>query len=692
MVNKIDYYTHKTYDPTYYHRQYENDLPKNDTSMAKRAALIALPFLSLYQPAGKLISTTMGSIRVLSNSVGAVCAEDMTRCATQVAQVGLATLALAGTLYNFTLGLYLTTGVDLTTNLATILQTLYQSEYKQAGEELLQALSSGLYLAIMMTGSLEVIAASLLMQALVSFYQAKEEWSNGRMPEAFAKSLMGAIRLYQANHQIQQIKRRNILFKQYRAFAERLKKGRAVDHLWEHPLVKRQAATLTDCEGNEYNIGTYAHGYGKQVVKGMNVHLREEDGRTTLEFKVNHVFRDRVEDPISELENISKQDLRDLLQVSSSHIEDISLIKEGIIRKERYFGDLHKIHLKGLGTISIGASREVLTLYDKVTIQMEKGKTLYDFHEALAVLNLDDALRKSASEDIERMKMGHLFRIMDPREATPFERSDPFFDLPMEEFKKEIISRSPEMREAFEKYLPKMELREILPGKMRYAITGLSEELQKKGARGLTALVTGAWTRQMFYEWTASILKMGMLSSEIRNNYGINVRGGMSPGMDCYTGAADSIFTRLVTDKNETFHPTRGPIRLLISPKALETGSYQYHHDVFGSRIIDPNNFFGHAYSDRDNIFEFLQKEQTSFSEVLLPENNEVMIKDRIAPELITGIVIRPELKNDLLDCLRKHQIVKKDAQGYETILSTRVDAFIHVDKTISDEQFTSSD
>ncbi len=687
MQNKIDYYTHKTYDPTYYHRQYENDLPKNDTSVAKRAALIALPFLSLYQPAGKLISTTMGSIRVLSNSVGAVCAEDMTRCATQVAQVGLATLALAGTLYNFTLGLYLTTGVDLTTNLATILQTLYQSEYKQAGEELLQALSSGLYLAIMMTGSLEVIAASLLMQALVSFYQAKEEWSNDRMPEAFAKSLMGAIRLYQANHQIQQIKRRNVLFKQYQAFAERLKKGRAVDHLWEHPLVKRQAATLTDCEGNEYNIGTYAHGYGKQVVKGMNVHLREKDGQTTLEFKVNHVFRDRVEDPIWDLKNISKQDLRDLLQVSGSHIEDISMSKEVVPWDEwEDFGNLRKIHLKGLGTISIGASDEVITLYDKVTIQMEKGKTLYDFHEALAVLNLDDALRKSASEDIERMKMGHLFRIMDPKKATPFERSDPFFDLPMEEFKKEIISRSPEMREAFEKYLPKMELREILPGKMRYAITGLSEELQKKGARGLTAALMGAWGKQELYERTASILKMGMLSSEMRNDHELSKKG-LSWGMDYFSGGADSVFTQVVTDKNKSYNEYLYPsqIRFLISPKALETGTYQYHDDAFGIRITHTDDhWFRGDYLNRDNIFEFLQQEQTWFA-----GDNEVMIKDCIAPELLTGVVVQTEaMKSALLDYLRKSQIVQKDAEGYETILSKRVDAFIHVGNAIVSEQF----
>ena len=123
----------------------------------------------------------------------------------------------------------------------------------------------------------------------------------------------------------------------------------------------------------------------------------------------------------------------------------------------------------------------------KITVEMEDGKSLYDFHEVLSFLDLDDELRHSAKEDIDRMKIGHLFRMIVPKEATLFERSDAFFDLPFDELKKEILKRAPEMEGIIEKWLPKMELKETFKGKMRYAIDGLADELKQHGAQGMDA-------------------------------------------------------------------------------------------------------------------------------------------------------------------------------------------------------------
>src|SRR5947208_1494543 len=143
MIDKIEYFKHKLYDPSYYHRQYENDLPPNPESAsyaetAKRAVHIALPFLSFYQPLGKAISLTMGSLRVVTHGSEVICGDIY-----KVAQVALALLALAGTLYHFTLGLYITTSADIIANLSQILEALSHREYHKAAEELLQILSSG---------------------------------------------------------------------------------------------------------------------------------------------------------------------------------------------------------------------------------------------------------------------------------------------------------------------------------------------------------------------------------------------------------------------------------------------------------------------------------------------------------------------------------------------------------------------
>ena len=720
MQNKIDYIIHKTYTPPYYHRQYEQDLPQDKesssyTEVAKRTAHIALPFLSLYQPFGRALSLTMGSARVLTNGVGVAYSDNLHTFANQVMQVGLATLALVGTLYNFTLGLYLTTGVDLFTNFVKILERLHQLEYKQAGEELLQALSSGMYLAIMMTGSLEVILTSLLIQAMVSFIQAREEWSEGRMPEAMAKTLMGMIRLYQADQQLGLIHRRNDLFKRYEAITKRIQEGRKIDHLYDHPIVAhgdRQSTEghplehlddrmnenrviFKDANGNEYDFGSHFYGYGKQKVKGMNINFRDEGGHTTLEFKINHVFRDRLQDLINDLENSSPEDLKEIFQLYGSRVEDISIDRKPINNTDPDdwwtpdLGEVYEVYLKGLGKISIGGSGEVINLYDRITVEMEEGKNLYDFHEALSFLNLDDALRLSAKEDIDRMKMGHLFRMFAPKEATLFERTDPFFDLPLDQFKKEILTRSPEMEGVFDQWFSKMELRETLPGRMRWNVDGLSAQLQKQGARGLTAALTGVWGNEDLYERTASMLKMGMLSHEMRDRYDLG-QDGLSGGFDYSTGGADSVFTQIVTKNNETYDDYWywSPVRFLISPKILESGTYQYHDDNFGSRIVNPDDefwwWFEDDYLKRNNIFDFLTVEKLYFQ-----GGNEVMVKDRIPPEFFTGIVVDDEAtKQGLLEYLRGKNLVQKDAMGRETILSRLVDEFLYVGDKVTDEQF----
>lgn len=686
-MNKIDYYTHKLFDPSFYHRQYEQDLPEcgGYLETGKRAALIALPFISLYKPVGSAISLSMGSIRVLSNGMSAVSSENWTSCSYRASQTALATLALVGTLYHFTLGLYLTTGVDILSNLASMLQHLYSLEGKEAGSDFLQALSSSLYLAIMMTGSLEVVVASLLIQASVSFLSASDEWKEGRMPEAFAKTLMGMIRLYQADQQLEMIGRRDALFKQYEEIVRRIEKGRDVDHLYDHPAVNRTATIFEDANGEEHDFGAHLHGYGKGAVKGMNIFFREEGDHTTLEFKVNHVFRDRIRDVVSKFGSASKEDLQDLMKIYGSHSDGISVKwkKHSLTDDDWFFDEFQEnrmeINFNGLGKIEVGSSPEMVNNYDIVSVQMEKGKTLYDFHEALAFLDLEDALKASGAEDIERLKLGQLFRTFFPREALPFERSDPFFDLPLEDFKEEMIKRAPKMEKIIDTWLPKMELREMLPGKMRWSIDGLSDLLEKQGVRGLTAAVTGGWWSDSDqFEKVASMLKMGMMSHELRDRFGID-GNGLSFGADYLTGGADAVYTQLVTDKNESFKEFayRSPIRFMISPKILETGTYQYHSDNFGDRTVESyDDFwwrFRETYAERENILDFAKSERKDFN-----SDNEVMIKDRIPPEYITGIIVKNEsTKKLLLNFLRERNIIQKDSAGIETIFSKPIEEFI---------------
>ncbi|NGX47153.1 MAG: hypothetical protein K1000chlam3_00525 [Chlamydiae bacterium] len=629
MINKI-------LNPTYYHRQYDLDLPENpqDPSYfdsAKRFGRIAIPFLSLYHPFGRAISVSMGGVRLLSNGVGMIAAKDTKELAYETMQVGLSGLALAGTLYDFRVGLYLTTAVDLTMNLMSLAKNPEKSN-----EALLQAFNSTLYLSIMHTGSLEMIVASMLTQSAVNFYQAKEEWQKGHLPEVFAKSLMGAIRLYQANSQIPPIE---------------VKK---TDHLKDHPLknlskkIKENEVILKDAEGKKHNFGAHFHGYGKQLVKGMNIHFKENEETIELNFKVNHVFRDRLQQRLEMLEKNPN---------------------ENSLSKGDFF---YNIQSPGLGRVTIGAKESVISIYDQVEMQMGKNKTLYDFHKMLSFLNLDDALRKSSEEDIERMKMGHLFRILNPPKATVFERSAAFFDLSLEKFKQQIFWDSPEMESQFTKWLPKMELREILPGRMRWAVDGLADELKKYGLQGLTNGLQNSGNKNI-----ASILKMGMFSKEMQSAF-LNKPMTTSDN-EAFNGGSDSVFTQMVI-KDHHYFDYFSPVRLFFSPKILEFGSYQYDEDEFGSRQVC--EFTSCPYSSRKNIFDSL-KGKLGYG-LSYQKSHEVMIKDRISPEYITGLTfMNEEDKHSTIRYLREKNIIQKD-----TILSKPIDQFFHVGHGAKDEQF----
>jgi len=57
--------------PVYYHREYENDLPKEEQEnslldQCKRVSTVALPFISLYKPLSFPLSLTLGGVRVIS--------------------------------------------------------------------------------------------------------------------------------------------------------------------------------------------------------------------------------------------------------------------------------------------------------------------------------------------------------------------------------------------------------------------------------------------------------------------------------------------------------------------------------------------------------------------------------------------------------------------------------------------------
>jgi len=553
----------------------------------------------------------------------------------------------------------------------------------------------------MLTGSLEIVLASFLVQALVSFYESREEWMESKYPEVLAKIAMGFIRLNQANGQVALIQRRNFLFqfKEMQELQKRISNGRDTEHFLDHPLIEllermdHQRVTFLDADGKEYDFGSSFYGSGGTAVKGMNVSFKKTEDGTRLTFKVNHVFRESLQKVIDDTKGLSESDVGEVFKIMGSHAEGIKLSQTMLNYHDHgAVGSAHKISLKGLGTIFIGNDPGMPTMYDQITVQMEKGANIYEFHELLSLLDLDIALKESLFEDVERMKIGQLFRLFFPEDATLFERTEEFFNLPLEELKGRIFSMQPKMEDYFSKYLSKMELREILPGKMRFSIPGLADELRAQGALGLTTAITGAYTDEEIFRRVFTILEMGMLSSETRNGNGL-AKSGLSWGGDLYTGGSDSVFTQLVTqklmddDKSFSDFYYHSKVRFCFSAEALESFTYQYHDDRYGTRLVDNDSWWswGSEYLKRPNIFSFVKGEQETFN-----FDNEVMIKERIDPSFITSIVVdNDQTRDELMVYLRKKEMVQKDINGIDTILGIPWDQFIHVGTKISEELFS---
>lgn len=639
-MNYLDYLKHIISTPDTYHRSFDKDLPEED-SLEKRTILAALPFLSLYKPAGSLISLVMGGCRICTHLKDSI----ETNSLSSLSQTMLASIALASSVFNLSVGFLITNSIDTMQGIINLLNHLLEGQWENAAHEYLHITANALYIAFMLTNSLEYMLAFTIIQVLISIFQAKDEFMKDHYIESFGKIAMGLIRAKQGTAYYQTIQRRNALFEiiKYRSLIERSNRGREAYELINHPLTDKT-------DGN-------FHGFGKQLVKGENVSFHEKvvDGKEVieLEFKVNHVFRDKLQTLIHEFQSYDPSKVRQILSLTGSHATDLKIETGNFSSHGQWFSAAHKITLGGLGTVLVGSDPNSINLYDRVVVQLPSTANIFELHELLAFMNLDIAINPSNTADIDRLKLGHLYRTFFPREALKLERNEEFFTLSFTDLKEKIFTLTPAMKDVFETYFDKMVPVELFPGKVRYRIVGLSDKAYELGARALTAAITGGFTDNELFERVAGLLKSGMLSSESRLFSGVSTNGLGSDETSFLVGGADSVYTQMITEKNcqeqmefddFAYH---SKVRILINLEALELGTYQYLTDAYGNRLVDQSDFwwFGQdgSYRNRLNILEFTRALQSSNSNNWLFNNfmgHEVMLKERIAPSYIKGLIV----------------------------------------------------
>jgi endonuclease/exonuclease/phosphatase family metal-dependent hydrolase len=154
-------------------------------SLPARTLSVALPFLALHKPWGRVITLLSESSHSISNLHDLYQKPD----AKKVFKTCVGVAAVAATYFAHPVGLGIVTLYEL-------IQQLPQALHSQ--EALLACLHQATYLGVLTIGSLEIVAAGLLLSLALEALKAKSEWKkDGRFLEAAAHLLMSGVRLGQ---------------------------------------------------------------------------------------------------------------------------------------------------------------------------------------------------------------------------------------------------------------------------------------------------------------------------------------------------------------------------------------------------------------------------------------------------------------------------------------------------------------
>lgn len=681
-------------------------------NLAQRVTVSALPYLALIPPAGYALSIGTSGLRTFGEAVDlshAWKAKATKKVILAAIKTTIAAYACFVVITKNPLGLVITTSMDIAGDVKNLFVSLKKQQYQQAFESMLHGTASSFFLATMLYGSLEIIAISMTFQTAVAFYQSGKEFKKGRWIEGASHFGIGAIKSYQTVPLIRLVKRKWTLFRKFADIRERLKQGEKEAPKKNNPIenmaeyADENAVVISDSKGETFNLGAYISEIGGKIVKGMVLCLRnriiEGKSYTEVDFKVNHVFREAIEPYINELGELQTSEFKEFLNfagipTTGMKVEKVPfeyLKKDGAEWTHEdalKIGEAYSISLPGVGQILLGASNEVTSFQDRIVLQVETGNEFEGARTLLSLLGIAGTLAPSSKEEIERLKIGQLFQIFYPDKAQ-FENTSEFFNLNVDSLKEKIISLAPGMKEHFENDLKDMKNFEILPGYQKMGLSTLAEKAKEAGGCGLLmGIGNAAGTNEQACEQLATILDgVGPLSSEARFASGMNIHGDSSVE-DHKQGSSGYVFTRMLVEsqgENPTAIddiPLSGKIQIILDIDAIETGTYQYHLDNFGSRETKDTKNPLRDFKLRDDIITFIEKENANYN-----IDNEVMIKHAIPPQHIKGCLVDSvEMKENLIAVFTNKGLITTNDAGEKMINSIPLDQFISVKNTIDQD------
>lgn len=462
-----------------------------------------------------------------------------------------------------------------------------------------------------------------------------------------------------------------------------------------HCLHDMTAAIQKASEGK--NIGAHFSHLDTGILKGGHVSAftRNVEGQTLdiFHFKIGYNARNELQKTFDALKN-NKDALQNHLPaelraagVNISEIDHIFLGKEPTLDGEKK-GEVFsaaagyapegakalKIDFPGVGKVIIGNSKSYGSLYNDVHVEIDSslppGEGIKRMHQMLAFLGFGPILGEQRNEDAERMKLALLYRTYCPDAAIKIETTKNFYDMPVEELRTFIEKRTPEMKYVFAEDLGTLQEVEIYPGKLAWSVNDLSLRMREAGAIGLMAGVAGSIEDASTS--IAQIIVNGALSSQDRFECGL-FKEGVSSKTDLMRNSGDQVFTRLITKDliKEYIGEFRfsGAMQILYDLDVVNRGCYGFTGDQYGAK--NPHYYEYRNYENRTDMVRHSQRLHFAYT-------NEVMVKNRIPPSAIRGVMVKDEKAKELLvQKLNEQGLVSVDAEGNPFVLGKPLDEFI---------------
>jgi hypothetical protein len=641
----------------------------------QRIISIALPFLALNSKTAALSSVGVGFYQCYT--LWKTTPDKTTTGRKWADAVLLVSSAALGTLFP-KCQLIFSSGVFFSTHLYKLLAT------DNRPTTVLQIIHQAIHLSSIYHKTPAWIVLSLLSQASQELTAAYKQGKENKTPEMIASFLLAAIRLHKASSYIPSDFG---LFK-----APKIAPKEPEDDLTGDLDAKIEARRfkMVDASGKEYDFGSYFHGFGKSLVKGANIHFRKtvlENGtkRTELYFRVNHIYHERLKqimDGLKELDGEGRMEFACLFKAGGVGIDYEAVYALG--QKNMGKGSAYQANFEGLGSLCLG-NEQVYNLKDLVKVTLSEGATLESFQHFLSIFGLDDALQQSTKDDLEKIKLGVLFRTFFPQQSYYLEKDGAVFTLSSEQLKQKIIETVPQMDALFKKYPPVQ--RELFPGYVRFGVA-VDRHLAKLGGRALTTVLTSLsrpGNESQEADQVVNILKNGLLSQESREKNGIGTKG-LNNDRHYVFGGAQSVYTQMITQididakkRFRNFYYT-SPVRLYISLDALNQGCYQGFLDRCGIRTVQ-------EYIHRPSIFDLthtLAINMTLFQRQGY-RGHEIMIPDRIRPEFIKAMSVKSEtIRQQIIEKMREENLITVDRRGQEKFNGIPINEFIHTEHYLS--------